>query len=118
MHRGLLVLLMIPILASCLACSEGAKAPKPVIGPGVQQDIKELNLMMKNLHALMFSGPFTQQQATEVSKMMLQVSAMMKEISGPEGEQLSARNEQRLKEMRQRLQTLKEQIKSQNKIFP
>jgi hypothetical protein len=118
MLRGLLFLLLIPVLAFCIACSEGAKAPNPVIGPGVQQDIAELNLMMKDLHALMFLGPFTEQQATEVSKMMLQVSAMMKEMSGPKGEQLSARNEQKLKEMRQRLETIKEQIKSQNKSLP
>jgi hypothetical protein len=114
MRRGLLFLLVIPILASCLACSGGSQAPKTVIGPGVQQNIAALDLMMKDLHALMFKGPFTQKQATEVSSMMTQVSLMMKEMSGPEGERLAAKNEQQLQEMRQQLETIKEQLKSQN----
>jgi hypothetical protein len=114
MRRGLLFLLVIPILVSCIACSEGSKAPKPVIGPGVQKDIAELDLMMKDLHALMFKGPFTEKQATEVSKMMMQVSVMMKEMSGPEGERLASQNEQKLKEMRRQLEIIKEQLKSQN----
>ena len=118
MRRGLLFLLMISILASCFACSEGSKSPKPVIGPGVQQNIAALDSMMKDLHALMFLGPFTEKQATEVSMMMTQVSAMMKEMSGPDRERLAAQNEQKLKEMRQRLEIIKEQIKSQNKPSP
>ena len=118
MRRGLLFLLVIPILASCIACSEGPQAPKPVIGPGVQQNIAELDLMMKDLHALMFQGPFTEKQATEVSAMMTQVSAMMKEMSGPDRERLASRNGQKLKEMRQRLEIIREQIKNQNKSLP
>jgi hypothetical protein len=115
MRRGLLFLLVIPILASCIACSEGSQAPKPVIGPGVRQNIAELSMMMKDLHALMFQGPFTEKQATEVSAMMTQVSLMMQEMSGPQREQLASQNEQKLKEMRQRLEIIKEEIKSQNK---
>ena len=107
-------MLVIPVLASCLACSEAPQAPKPVIGKGVQQNITALDLMMKDLHALMFLGPFTDKQSTEVATMMAQVSAMMKEISGPEGERLAAQNGQKLKEMRHRLEIIKEQIKSQN----
>jgi hypothetical protein len=118
MRRGLLFLLVILILTSCIACSQGPPAPKPVIGPGVKQNIADLDLMMKDLHALMFQGPFTEQQATEVSSMMTQVSLMMKEMSGPEGERLASRNEQKLKEMRHRLERIKEQIKNQNQPSP
>jgi hypothetical protein len=114
MRRGLLLMLSIPILASCIACSEGSQAPKPVIGPGVQHNMAELAVMMKELHSLMFEGPFTEKQATEVSAMMTQVSAMMKEMSGPEGERLASQNEQKLKEMRQRIETIRQQIKNQN----
>jgi hypothetical protein len=114
MRRSLLFMLAIPILASCMACSEGSKAPKPVIGPGVQHNMADLTLMMKELHGLMFEGPFTEKQATEVSAMMTQVSVMMKEMSGPEGERLAAQNEQNLKEMRHRLEIIREQLKSQN----
>jgi hypothetical protein len=118
MRRSLLFMIVIPILASCLACSEGPKAPKPVIGPGVKRNIADLDLMMKDLHSLMFAGPFTEKQATEVSAMMTQVSAMMKEMSGPEGERLAAQNEQKLKEMRQRLEVIREQLKKQNPPSP
>jgi hypothetical protein len=118
MRQGLLFLLVIPILVSCIACSEGPQAPKPVIGPGVRQNIADLDSMMKDLHALMFQGPFTEKQATEVSTMMAQVSVMMKEMSGPDRDRLAAQNEQKLKEMRQRLETIKEQIKNQNKPLP
>jgi uncharacterized protein YicC (UPF0701 family) len=118
MRRGLLFLLVISMLASCIACSEGSKAPKPVIGPGVQQNIAQLDSMMKDLHALMFQGPFTEKQATEVSQMMTQVSHMMKQMSGPEGERLASQNEQKLKEMQQELEKIREQLKNQNPPSP
>jgi hypothetical protein len=114
MQRSILLMLVIPILASCIACSEGSQAPKPVIGPGVQHNMAELAVMMKDLHSLMFAGPFTEKQATEISGMMTQVSAMMKQMSGPEGERLASENEQKLKEMRHRIETIKQQLKSQN----
>ncbi len=114
MRRGLLLIIAIPILASCIACSEGPQSPKPVIGPGVQQNMAELAVMMKELHSLMFEGPFTEKQATEVSTMMTQVSVMMKEISGPDGERLATQNEQKLKEMQHRIETIRQQLKSQN----
>ena len=114
MRRGILFLLIIPVLTYCLACSEGSQAPKPVIGPGVRHNMADLDVMMKELHGLMFEGPFTDKQATEVSAMMTQVSAMMKVMSGPEGERLAAQNEQKLKEMRHRLEIIKQQIKNQN----
>ena len=114
MRRGILFMLVIPVLVSCIACSEGSQAPKPVIGPGVQHNMADLAVMMKELHSLMFEGSFTEKQATEVSEMMTQVSVMMKEMSGPEGERLAPRNEQKLKEMRRRLETIKQQLKSQN----
>jgi hypothetical protein len=111
-------MIVIPILASCIACSEGPKAPKPVIGPGVRQNIADLDVMMKDLHSLMFKGPFTAKQATEVSEMMTQVSVMMKEIAGPERERLASKNEQKLKEMRQRLEEIRQQLKNQNQPSP
>ncbi len=111
-------MIVIPLLVSCIACSEGSQAPKPVIGPGVQKNIADLDRMMKDLHSLMFAGTFTEKQATEVSAMMTQVSSMMKEMSGPEGERLAAQNEQKLNEMRQRLEIIRQQLKNQNQPSP
>jgi hypothetical protein len=114
MQRGILCVLVITIFMSFMACSEGPQSPKPVIGPGVQHNMADLAAMMKELHALMFEGPFTEKEATEVSAMMTQVSAMMKEMSGPEGERLASQHEQKLKEMRRRLDAIRQQIKQQN----
>ncbi len=114
MQRSIKLGLVITILASILACSEGSQAPKTVIGPGVQKNMADLAVMMKDLHGLMYEGPFTDKEATEVSAMMNQVSLMMKDMSGPEGERLAYQNEQKLKEMRHRLEIIRQQIKSQN----
>ena len=114
MQRGILCILVIMIFLSVMACSEGPQSPKPVIGPGVQHNMTDLAEMMKELHALMFEGPFTEKQATEISGMMNQVSVMMKEMSGPEGERLASQNEQKLKEMRRRLEAIRQQITQQN----
>jgi hypothetical protein len=118
MQRGILFALVIPVLILVIACSEGSQAPKPVIGPGVQHNMADLAEMMKDLHALMFKGPFTEKQASEVSTMMAQVSVMMKEMSGPEGERLASQHEQKLKEMRHRLEIIKQQLKGQNQPSP
>lgn len=101
------------ILTSLIACSDASNAPQPVIGPGVQHNMGDLAAMMKDLHLLMFEGPFTARQSTEVSEMMLRVSVMMKEMSGPERERLATQHEQELKEMRRRLEIIREQIKGQ-----
>jgi hypothetical protein len=114
MQRGILCILVITIFMSFMACSEAPQSPKPVIGPGVQHNMADLHVMMKELHGLMFEGPFTEKQATEISGMMNQVSVMMKEMSGPEGERLASQNEQKLKEMRRRLDAIRQQIKQQN----
>ena len=105
-----LVLLMV---ASVIACSDTSQKPQPVIGPGVQHTMGDLAAMMDELHLLMFEGPFTAKQSTEVSDMMLRVSIMMKEMSGPDRERLAPQHEQDLKEMRRRLEIIREQIKSQ-----
>lgn len=107
-----LVSLMI-IAAFFSACSDSSQKPQPVIGPEVQHNMGDLAAMMKELHLLMFEGPFTAKQSTEVSNMMLRVSIMMKEMSGPDREGLAARHERELKEMRRRVEKIREQIKKQ-----
>jgi hypothetical protein len=105
-----LVLLMV---ASVIACSDASHKPQPVIGPGVQHTMGDLAAMMDDLHLLMFEGPFTAKQSTEVSEKMNRVSVMMKEMSGPERERLASQHEKELKEMRRRLEGIREQIKRQ-----
>jgi len=80
----------------------------------VQHNMRDLAAMMKELHLLMFEGPFTAQQSTEVSNMMLRVSIMMKEMSGPDRDGLAARHEQELKEMHRRVEEIRQQLKRQN----
>jgi hypothetical protein len=109
--RRVLVFLIV-IVASLIACSDASKTPQPVIGPGVQHNMGELAAMMKDLHLLMFEGPLTAKQSTEVSDMMLRVSVMMKEMSGPQRESLAPQHEQELKEMRRRLETIREMLKT------
>lgn len=106
--RWALVLL---IAASVFACSDASQKPQPVIGPGVQHNMGDLAIMMDELHLLMFEGPFTAKQATEVSDMMLRLSVMMKEMSGPDRERLAAQHEQELKDMRRRVEEIREMIK-------
>jgi hypothetical protein len=109
MRWGLVLLLV----ASVIACSdESQKQPQPAIGPGVQHNMGELAAMMDELHLLMFEGPFTAKQSTEVSDMMLRVSIMMKEMSGPDRERLAAQHEQELKEMRRRVEEIREMIRT------
>jgi hypothetical protein len=110
MHWGLIL----PMVASVIACSNGSQKPQPVIGPGVQHNLGDLAAMMDQLHLLMFEGPFTAKQSTEVSNMMLRVSIMMKEMSGPDRERLAAKHEQELKEMRRRVEEIRAQVKSQS----
>ena len=105
-----LVLLMVALV---IACSDTSQKPQPVIGPGVQHNMGDLAAMMDELHLLMFEGPFSAKQSTEVSNMMLRVSIMMKEMSGPDRERLAVQHEQDLKEMRRRVEIIREQIKSQ-----
>lgn len=112
MPRVLVILIV--IAAFCSACSESPPKPQPVIGPEVQHNMRDLAAMMKELHLLMFEGPFTAQQSTEVSNMMLRVSIMMKEMSGPDRDGLAARHEQELKEMHRRVEEIRQQLKRQN----
>jgi hypothetical protein len=108
----LAIVLLIIMVASFMACSDTSDTPQPPIGPGVKNNMGDLAAMMKDLHLLMFEGPLTAKQSTEVSDMMLRVSVMMKEMSGPQRESLAPQHEQELKEMRRRLETIREMLKT------
>jgi len=108
--RWSLVVLMV---ASLIACSDASqKQPPQVIGPEVQHNMGDLAAMMDELHLLMFEGPFTGKQSTEVSDMMWRVSVMMKEMSGPDRDRLAAQHEQELKEMHRRVEEIRQMIKT------
>lgn len=89
----------------------GAPGPQSVIGPGVQHNMIATEKVMREIHQLMFLGPFTPKQATEVTEMMTRLGIIMQEMSGPRADQLAQKHAQELKEIRRQIEILKQQLK-------
>jgi hypothetical protein len=90
-----------------------ARGRQPGIGPGVQQNIVSVEKVMREIHQLMFQGPFTPPQATEVSEIMIRLGVMLQEMSGPQREQLAPKHEEELNEIRARVDKIRKQLKNQ-----
>lgn len=122
-HAGCRALLGLSLLVGLLPAAalaypaSGAGSPetknpgqKQLIGPGVKHNLGSIAKVMGEIHQLRFQGPFTPQQDTEVSRMMIRLGTMMHEMSGPQRDELAAKHEQELQEIRHRVEILKQQL--------
>jgi hypothetical protein len=120
MRRRVLLLCLMATAYAGLALAQPAGSPNPplksdqvsqsLIGPGVERNVVSIEKVMGEIHQLMFQGPFTPQQATEVSKMMTRLGIMMHEMSSPQREKLAQKHEQELREMRRQIEIIKQQM--------
>jgi hypothetical protein len=90
----------------------GERGRQPVIGPGVQNNMIATEKVMREIHQLMFLGPFTPRQATEVTDMMTRLGVIMQEMAGPQADELAKKHDQELKEIRHRIKILKQQLQT------